>query len=274
MFPYIGLQTCGTVLWVEQVGLMGEFGVLMRLLIGESTQRVGCTADPATTRASDVEPFYGLRQVASSKVGMGARQDDFTVWRGDPVESEVEAVFVSGHQMDDLAGRVGRQMKVDAAIHGVAGIGPIFPAADCRNGIEQTDEVDDEVTVPLEIWARRECSLAMQCTQWPAGTLQYLIGKVSGRGRTTAEAEYVQLQNSDQRARVCLLKGVQCVGYERKAFTDFGQYASATPPKSQTGERCVCLSSRRADTSYIDANGCLFRSFSQRLAGIVPIEVI
>src|SRR5690606_13021980 len=183
MFPYIGLQTCGTVLWVEQVGLMGEFGVLMRLLIGESTQRVGCTADPATTRASDVEPFYGLRQVASSKVGMGARQDDCTVWRGDPVESEVEAVFVSGQRME-----------------GVAGIGPIFPAADCRNGIEQTDEVDDEVTVPLEIWARRECSLAMQCTQWPAGTLQYLIGKVSGRGRTTAEAEYVQLQNSDQRA--------------------------------------------------------------------------
>src|SRR5690606_14634083 len=116
MFPYIGLQACGAVLWVEQVGLMGEFGVLMRLLIGESTQRVGCTADPATTRASDVEPFYGLRQVASSKVGMGARQDDFTVWRGDPVESEVETVFVTGHQMDDLAGRVGGQMKVDAAI--------------------------------------------------------------------------------------------------------------------------------------------------------------
>src|SRR5690606_32837677 len=110
MFPYIGLQTCGTVLWVEQVGLMGEFGVLMRLLIGESTQRVGCTADPATTRASDVEPFYGLRQVAYSKVGMGDPQDDFTVRQGDPFESELEAVYDSGHQMDDLAGRVGRQM--------------------------------------------------------------------------------------------------------------------------------------------------------------------
>src|SRR5690606_5626265 len=114
----------------------------------------------------------------------------------------------------------------------------------------------------------------MQCTQWPAGTLQYLIGKVSGRGRTTAEAEYVQLQNSDQRARVCLLKGVQCVGYERKAFTDFRYYASATPPKSQTGEWRVFLSSRRGDTCYIVSNGCWFRSFSQRLAGIVRIEVI
>src|SRR5690606_33265356 len=214
MFPYIGLQTCGAVLWIEQVGLMGEFGVLMRLLIGESTQRVDCTADPATTRASDVEPFYGLRQVASSKVGMGARQDDFTVWRGDPVESEVEAVFVTGHQMDDLAGRIGRQMKVDAAIHGVAGVGPIFPAADCRNGIEQTDKTDVEVAAPHEIWGMREVSVAMQCAQWPAGTLQYLIGEVSGCGRAAAEAEDVQCEGPERRARVRLLKSIHCLGDE------------------------------------------------------------
>src|SRR5690606_41886334 len=59
MFPYIGLQTCGTVLWVEKVGLMGEIGVRMRLLIGESTQRVGCTDAPAMKRAREGEPDDG-----------------------------------------------------------------------------------------------------------------------------------------------------------------------------------------------------------------------
>ncbi len=113
VFPEVRFQPRGTVLRVEQVGLAGEFGVLLCLLVGQGAAWVGRPTDPVAARAHQVEPLTVHRLIAAAQVRMGAGQGDFPVRRGYLVEGEVAPVFVAGDQMHHLAGRIGRQMEID-----------------------------------------------------------------------------------------------------------------------------------------------------------------